>query len=1157
MTDPLLPPLDQNLLLRAGAGTGKTHALVTLALQLLAGLRRSGATPADQLWLATFTEKAAGELRGRLRERLRGLAQGGGPAAERDLAEAAEQLGRPFPPAERWARLWDEVAACRVTTLHGVGAALLRELPGAGPIGGLETWDEARAREALREAAREVVLAPGAPVGELLLDLPLAGRGDFGQGLLDVLVGLHERMAEDGVSLDDLGAPPPPPPLAGPLAAWRAAFERVARSGGPRVDVAAVRAGLAALPAAADPEAIAARFGDLSRAERAFQKTRGAGEEERREAKAAHEALIAALVEARSSLHWRSLVDLARATRDRYERRKRAEGAVDFADLCRRARDLLRDDPAARRAAKERVGALLLDETQDTNGLQLDLCLLLCERRGREARFAPGERIDLSIDLEPGSLCAVGDRKQSIYDFRGADVAVFERLSERIRATGGREIALRRSRRSRPELVRLSNGLFRRVLAGGERDFEVRFGDEDALEPERPEAGEPLALLLELPEGLPEPREAEARALARFVGGLLREPPASVREALPQGLRPGHVALLFRRLSNADVFREAFAGLGLPTAVGGGSGFYEAQEIRDASALLSACADGEDGLATLTLLRSPWAGLLDQSVARLSFARGERRGLSLRELLAKPPPALAEGEAGRLARLLEALRPWQEAGEALGPARLLGLALSRLPYAASLEDPQAVANLAKLRGVLAAFEAQGLGLAAAADRLARLCRGEGEERREPPAASADDGALEAVRLLSIHEAKGLEFPVVVVPECGATGFPDRSAAIYVRGAGLGVKARGPGGSWGKALAHEAARELGEARERAQALRLLYVAATRARELLVFSGELPRNHAKGSWRELLDAEEGLARLDGGAILAAPEPLPFAPAAVEPGLAEAALAATSPRPPRLERLRVAATAAADLVLCPRRYQLRQLWRLPEREIGAEPTVELPRDDDPRARGSRAHELLEIVDLGLAAREPARAVAEAAERLGAPASEDREVTGEVETLLASPFGRRLCALPPERILRERPFVLRVGPLVVRGSIDLCCVLDEGLLVVDYKRGPPRETAGYRAQVELYALAASRLIAGGLSIEGALWFLGEAERGPRRFAVTPGRLVALESELRAAAAAALSQSPGFSPWTGLDPAGCRAIGCDYLGRCHPAAAAAARGAA
>ncbi|MHB8420894.1 MAG: UvrD-helicase domain-containing protein [Myxococcales bacterium] len=1132
MTPPgSMPLLDENLVLRAGAGTGKTHALVTLALQLLAGLRRRGAVAAEQLWLVTFTEKAAAELRGRLQERLRRLASpSADPQDEPELREAAHRLGMQLPAPSRWAALLDDSAGCHVTTLHGAGASLLRELPGA--LGSFALWDEARSDTALRAAARAAVLASGTASAELLEDMRLVGRGPRDLGLVASLVGLHRRLAEDGIDLSALTPPDEPLDLDAALRNWRESFEALL-AGGKLDDPEPVRRALQALPARPSPEVLTESWDLLAAARRRFQR-RG---EAAKAAAAAHEALRDRLGELRAQSRWERVRELYGQTARRYREAKDAAFALDFADLCGRARDLLRDDLEVRRHAKERVGALLLDETQDTNRVQLDLCLLLCERRGREAPFAAGEPLHERIELEPGSLCAVGDRKQSIYEFRGADVAVFERLALRIRESGGSEGSLVACRRSRAELVEFFNGLFSRAMAEAVEDFEIRFDERDALAAVRERAGQGLVELVTVfGESSAERRAHEADALARRAVQLLREPPESLR-----ALRPGQIALLFRRLTYVEVFREAFREHGLPSAVAGGDGFFDTQEVRDAAALLAACADPDDSLAALTLLRSPLCGVLDETVARLALTPGP--GLSLRQVPALPGP---RGERERLVRLVSALTPLWQAAEHLGPTAAFDAAQEALELRSAYGDAQAAANLDKLRRLLAAWERDGLGLAAAADRLARFSRGEGEGAREPQASGFDEGSLGAVRMLTIHQAKGLEFPVVMVPECGRQERIDLPPILFARDLGLAVKARGPDGAWVRPPSYRRVQAALEARSRAESLRLLYVAATRAEELLVFSGELGDAGGRGSWRELLDAEPSLRRLEGEAL---PDGRCDAPAAGDAGGAAAALQATEPlRPAAPSRLSLAATSAADLLLCPRRFQLRQLWHLPERAGEPFPPEEVPVEGDPRQLGSLAHALLERVDLSLAARDPSAAVERAARELGpVPGpSDDGEVRREVASLLASPLGRQICALPSNRVWRERPFVLRTGPLLVRGSIDLLCILDDRVLVLDYKRGPPKLQAGYRAQVDIYALAASRLLGGGLPIEGALWYLGEAKAGPHRWPVGAARLEELSRELAARAEATGLRPAGLAPWPGLAESGCRAIDCAYLSRCH-----------
>src|SRR6185312_16207178 len=165
----------------------------------------------------------------------------------------------------------------------------------------------------------------------------------------------------------------------------------------------------------------------------------------------------------------RAFITLATAVERRYAEAKRERAVLDFSDLQRLLRDLLKKDAGARHLVKSRFDALFIDEMQDTSRIQLDLIALLAEARAGEADLRTVENVPTAVRFEPGLLCIVGDRKQSIYEFRGADVAVFSQASEVLRKgePPARVELLRRSYRSRPALVELSNTLFRTALAGG------------------------------------------------------------------------------------------------------------------------------------------------------------------------------------------------------------------------------------------------------------------------------------------------------------------------------------------------------------------------------------------------------------------------------------------------------------------------------------------------------------------------------------------------------------------------------------------------------------------------------------------------------------------------------------------------------------------
>ncbi len=1149
--------LDENVILRAGAGTGKTHALVSMAMGLLAGLRRGQRLEAHQLWLLTFGEQAAGELRVRLRERITALADGGSPEVlEPDLVAAAQALNARLPSRDGWRALLEQVGAVNATTLHGAGAALLRE-HGGPALGGFEVLDAEAADKLLSTAAQEAILnvGLGGQAEALLADLGYRGSR-FQPGVVESLREIRKKLAEDGSEL-----PPDPPTVLPDLEEW-----------GQRVRPALAEAGVKhTLPEAlrlerlldaaqgqVTPGLLDSIWGDIDAANEAL------GLKRKHRAKEASDALdeVSALLgRGRAIGHSESFRALLGDVEARYRAAKRRRNALDFSDLCNLSRDLLRDNLAARRAAKARVGALLLDETQDTSRVQYELCLLLCEARSTEARVDPLARLGEQLRLERGVLCAVGDRKQSIYEFRGANVAVFEELAAVVTRDAGRTELLNISRRSHAALVGFVNRFFERAMLDGGPGA-PGFSPDDTLVEKRAASGLPPAVLLAL-EPIPKEnadaaRHREARAVAHRAAGLLRNPPAELRAAMGRDLLPGDVALLFRASTHMDLFRAALAEAGLPSVLIGGDGFWDRSEVLDAVALMAAAVDPGDGLAALTLLRSPLCGITDASLGRLAFANPGK--LSLRWLREALPASLPDEDRAKLVELDERLRDMRRAG--LGGADFLRAAELQLGLRARYADAQASANLDKLEAKVAVWQSAGESLVACTRRLVLLAR---ERLREPLELAVDGGEKAAVRLLTVHASKGLEFPVVFVATCGTRSRLDTSPALYARDLGLGLKARSPSGKWVQSVAYELVDEEIKRRGEAEELRLLYVAATRARDLLFFSGELPVNVRKGPWRAVLDAHGPAAGLEVETV-AGDTPLGTGPlfgAPVEAlaagPLVEQALAETAPLPLLIPKvLPLAASAAGDLWLCQRRFQLRQLWQNDERAANSpgQPSFpdaeDLPLEQDPRALGSLAHRLLEVIDLEVAGRDLEGALRSAAAQVS-PQGVDAELLSEVRSVLSSPLGQRMLSLPPSRVLREVPFVLRLGSkpvLAATGSIDLLLVLDDRVLVLDYKRGPPRETASYEAQVRLYALAAQELTGGALPVHAGLWFLRGGSVDPRTSEVRPDELTSLRRELADVAREVAGRDARRSLFPGRELSHCRKIDCGFVGRCHSAPA-------
>jgi ATP-dependent exoDNAse (exonuclease V) beta subunit len=914
---------------------------------------------------------------------------------------------------------------------------------------------------------------------------------------------------------------------------------------------------------------------------------------------AAHEALRAAHAGVRAAALAPPLLALVADAEHAYRAAKARRGALDFADLLARARDLLVASPAARSDTRARFDAVLVDEFQDTNHLQKRLLEL--------ARAPDAPRL------------VVGDPKQSIYEFRGADVSVFGAVERETAAAGGQVLALTESFRGRAPLVELLNRLFARAMRGGDQPFEIAFDAQaDALAPVRgPGESEPRVWRLD-----PDTTDAaisdtpEADAVAALVHALVVAEPRPLvfdkhdEAAGPRQPRFGDVAILLRRFTHLDDHLAALRRLGIPHYVVGGRGFHEAQEVRDLAHALTLLDDPDDNLALLGVLRSPLVGLGDAALVALAElaprkAGGRPGALALRPLLASDPPAsLAPDEASRLSHFLATYRRLRRHADRLGAAGTLDALIDavdlRAVLAAAPYGEQRLANLEQLVELARAHDEGGEPRA----RFTRTLRAQvGRERSLAAPAQVLGEREDVVRLMTVHQAKGLEFPVVIVPECGAPERDDSPQVAYDRAAGLGVRVRCADGAYADSPRAAAALALRRARGQAESLRLFYVACTRARDLLVLSGRARKSG--GTWLAHLDdlvaADPAAAALVRAAQPSAPPaaaPAP-APAEAEPAMlagaplsdaaVDAQLCATLAArlgPPATGAATITApvTELADFDACARRYRLKHELGLEEHpsapESGRLPVIRpiappapppaalvpLALDDliapDPRldpgpldavARGTLAHHVLERLDLPEYLARGAAAIDEALAREGhdAPLSpEATRVRAAVLAFLATPFGRALAARDPATFAREESFVFSprgadaaATRLLLKGQMDLVLHDADAVVVLDYKLARAASSRDYRFQLAAYAAAARALWRRPVRV--GLVYLLDARPEPVLHELADAELDAVEARLSSLAArlAAARRAGAFS---GKPLPECRALACGYASRCH-----------
>jgi ATP-dependent exoDNAse (exonuclease V) beta subunit len=751
-----------------------------------------------------------------------------------------------------------------------------------------------------------------------------------------------------------------------------------------------------------------------------------------------------------------------------YAARKRAGSWLDFDDLQLETRRLLETRDDVRAAVQERFREVLVDEFQDTNELQ---CAL----------------VDLAAG--PGaSLFFVGDEFQSIYRFRDADVSVFRRRRAAARdADPASAIALTTNYRSRPEVLAVVNHLFAAQF-GGEYLPLASGGAFPELQAAEPAVEFLVTDAAAVREAGVEPREVEARAVAERIAALVESGCAV----------PGDVVLLFASTGDADLYERALGRVGLTTASTTGRRYYEAQAVRDVVAYLRLLRNRYDDVALLEVLASPLVGATNDTLVEIR-AGAQRRPL-FTTLERDLPAELPEREARLLAAFRQRYERLVAASARLSLPLLVERVVSEHDYDLALlhrdDGARRMANVRKLVELARDFEAlRGPDLEAFVSNVEVRALAATPE----PDAPVSEEDEHAVRLMTVHAAKGLEFPIVVVADAGRGARGVDEDLVALPDGRIGLKVPGAGGRLVATSAFEEASAAEAAADSAERRRVSYVALTRAIDRLIVSGvvnERTRESSPLGWMlEALDISLGdgdrEVAVPGGRIavrfasLAELEP---APAGLPPeGAVEGtqltlfeALDEVAPLPPPSDPAvpPPLAPLPAEPPLAPGRLSFSALHLL-ERcglRFHAERVLGLPgRDERSRERaepglsgaelGTIVHDLLDSGGRG----EHADA---AATRLPHATDDDRE---RVHELLArwdaSEIAGRLATLAP---VSELPFMLQLEGAVVVGRLDLVAVDGATAHVVDFKtnrlegRAPVElRDADYALQEAVYALA------------------------------------------------------------------------------------------
>jgi len=528
----------------------------------------------------------------------------------------------------------------------------------------------------------------------------------------------------------------------------------------------------------------------------------------------------------------------------RFRYYKRSAALLDFDDLIFAARDLLRDHDDVRRALAVRFSHVLVDEFQDTDPLQAEIFWRLCSESPADGKTQEWS----TFHIRPGALFLVGDPKQAIYRFRGADISAYVRARDAFIAQGTDSVlSISTNFRSCAPILTYVNERFEALLSSNGQPGYTAL---DAFHPDRGEALCVAALDVPVADengkaSAEQQRDAEAEAVAEMCARLIgSEMILDRRSGASRLCRPGDIALLAPTGSDLWRYEEALERHGIPVATQAGKGLFRRQEIQDLIALTRTLADRRDTLALGALLRGPLVGLTEEELLDIIWtlprAEGDPEGLPCLDLgvdvgcIAHPLARATIEKLQALSRKTNGTTPHNLLSQAVNVMRVRPILLERHQGQAE----RALANVDLYLSLAAAFAVRGLRAFAEAMTAAWTDEARAVEGRP-------DAQEEAIALYTMHAAKGLEWPIVV-PVNTMTGIMAPENAVTDRDSDtlycpvFGVKPAG----YDKA--HDAEKEELD-RER---IRLWYVAATRACELLV----LPRLDAappKAAWISLLD------------------------------------------------------------------------------------------------------------------------------------------------------------------------------------------------------------------------------------------------------------------------------------------------------------------
>ena len=1163
---------DKDIVIRAGAGTGKTFALVQKYVHELMRKKDDAYLTVDNLAAITFTEKAAEEMKSKIREALSTKIQEISNKLEQESAtdeyaslSTANLSDTFFKDSAEDKKLLahligqrQKLAGAYISTIHSFSARLIKEIPVASGVDpSFSIIEEETADELLEECASNTVLKLLRQSDTEVSNLVMAVGFNYDpNSLVGGIVKTTPLLRAAGAS---------PARLEKELDDYLKTLPAIANTARIKIKeltpklleqkkvTSAYKLGIMLT----EPDFLPGDDCTLNDAKRLEAKALWVTPKNKNDGKA-HELLgieaaallrdiIAPVIEKESAKAAKAFLRVADETLREYDREKKIGSFLDFDDLQEIALKLLQSNSAILKSYRQNLARIMVDEYQDTNELQYNIITLLAP---------PGDN----------RLLVVGDAKQSIYGFRGADYSVFEKTASEIEEKGGGSFTLNTSRRSTYPLISFSNSFFAELMADKEKFSAPFIKKRDDLTPHRTDCENSPAVFRAITGNangtIEERRLTEALGIADMIKGVTGDGGKKIvtKEGETRTARLGDIAILLQNFTNVSIYESALRFSGIDYTVVKGRGFFHTMEIRDFANLLSSLDYTNNRLAFISVLRSPFAGLSDNALLALCRdEEGEWRDpykTIARDI--KKIKNLNADERNKLEFFSAQFKNWRNLKDRLTIAELLEMILDDSGYLAimtsRIHGEQKLANVLKLIEQARQFESDGkVGLVNFVSFLKRAIDGERKENQADISANEDN----SVKVMTVHQSKGLEFGVVMLPDISAGERSQTSSVAFHGHVGLAAKLYdAPTGQWIKGGRFGEVAGAEKKAQLAEKKRLLYVAMTRARDLLYICGP-DENKRKGDWQKWIDGSvdtdnlpvERVEFLDDEDDSGHPEPkTPELVTKIENGYRPKRMTEKkelSKQPEGAPALQMSVTGLSTIRHCQRLYYYQRTMTKP-------PRAEKSKETTGPTLGQRIHSFLERAN-----------VTDPTWTKSLPSSIENEFSDlpqepreKISKNILRAFGMAplndIAGVDKSSIFREAGLVTKIVEndfsLTLTGSADIVWRGADGPSLVDYKYSiKPTDERRYLLQIKLYAFAWMSIHSLSDMTASLVYFI-EPDEPVSRIRILANDLPDIrKSALNAAKTLHKRDGKPEESWELRKNGACKDFGCAYRTRCFP----------